>query len=99
MYSEDLDLFYKAQEIGLKIKKLPTIITHVGGGSSSKVWNNYEREMKVQKSFRLFFIVNGIKWQYPLVLILSFLRILMIRPEKSIFYLKVWFNLNCSKKN
>lgn len=98
MYSEDLDLFYKAQKKGLVIKKLPTIVTHVGGGSSSKVWNNYERELKVQKSFKKFYIVNGIKWQYPFVLIMSFFRILMIKPEKSFFYLKVWIDLNCLKK-
>ena len=99
MYSEDLDLFYKAQKIGLTVKSLPTIITHAGGGSSSKVWNNYERELIVQNSFRHFFIVNGIKWQYPLVLILTFFRVLMIRPKQSLFFLRVWIKLNFSKKS
>lgn len=98
MYAEDLDLFYKASLSKIETIFLPTIITHVGGGSSSKVWNSYEREYKVQKSFKLFYAENHMKWQYPFVLFLTFIRTLYVNPRKAKLLIRIWWNLNVTNK-
>ena len=97
MYSEDLDLFYKAFLNKVSTVFLPSVITHVGGGSSSKVWNSFERELKVQRSFKNFFVVNNIKWQYPFILFFIFIRVLLINPRNAMFCLRVWARLNFNK--
>lgn len=98
MYSEDLDLFYKAFFNKVSTEFLPSVITHVGGGSSSKVWNSFERELKVQRSLRSFYVVNKIKWQYPFVLISILFRTLCVNPQKCVFFIRVWWHLNVIKR-
>lgn len=71
MYSEDLDFFYKAQKHNLQVEVLPSIIFHAGGGCSKNVWSNKKRERIIDKSFKKFYYLNGIYWQYPLIKVLQ----------------------------
>ena len=89
MYSEDLDLFYKAYKNKVIVKQLDSIILHIGGASSSKVWNNFQRAQRVESSIKKFYIINNIKWQYPFVVCLSLLRQLIFNPKQVMFTIKV----------
>lgn len=67
MYFEDLDLFYKLSNNKICCKPLNSTIFHAGGGCSSNVWTNKERQKKVNKAEKLFYKTNGILWQYPII--------------------------------
>lgn len=90
MYAEDLDLFYKASLFKIEVEYLKSIIFHVGGGSSSKVWNSLEREIRVQNSFKKFYEINNIKRQYVLYKIIVFLISLSQDYNKSKILLEAW---------
>lgn len=67
MYTEDVDLCFRAKEAGWKIWYLPRVsITHLGGASSASefpILSEYE-------GIKLFYKKHKAPWQYPLVRIL-----------------------------
>ena len=55
MYSEDMDFFYLCYRNNYVIQELSNPIMHIGGGCSKNTWSTIEREIIVQRSFKLFF--------------------------------------------
>lgn len=90
MYGEDLDLFYNFWVQGLEIKLLPTPVYHLGGGCSVKVWSSFEREVKVQRSFRKFYDKYFPRWKYMAVKCYFLLHNLIKHPSKVKGDIKAW---------
>lgn len=90
MYGEDLDLFYNFWIHGLRIEILATPVYHMGGGCSEKVWSSFEREVKVQKSFKLFYEKYFPKWKYVAVKCYFLLHNLIKHPSKVKGDIKAW---------
>lgn len=90
MYGEDLDLFYMFWVNKLKIKFLATPIFHLGGGCSRNVWNSFEREVRVQKSFKKFFEKHFNRCEYIMVKLYFLLHNLLKHPTKFIRDIKAW---------
>lgn len=90
MYGEDLDLFYSMWRGGLKIMTLQTPIYHLGGGCSEKVWNSFDREVRVQRSFKLFYGKYFPKWKYVAVKCYFLLHNLIKHPSKVKGDIKAW---------
>lgn len=93
MYAEDLDLFYKINLNNISINKLNSIITHIGGVSSSKTWANYEREKYKQRSLKLFYEINDLKWQYNIMSIITILYQLPKNFQYGMTLYKIWKEL------
>ena len=90
MYAEDMDLFYQINKHEIKIQKLSSVITHVGGASSSLVWSNMDREIIKHRSFKLFYSINGIGWQYHIIALLIVLYQFFRNPKYGCFLCKVY---------
>lgn len=90
MYAEDMDLFYQINQQGIKIQKLSSVITHVGGASSSRVWSNLDCEIVKHKSFKRFYSINGIGWQYHIISVLIVLYQFFRSPRYAQFLFKVY---------
>lgn len=92
MYGEDADLFYRINKDKLKIKELPSIIYHYGGGSSNKAFTNMEREILIQKSLRIYFQSNHLSWfnycLYQIIVLLPFIK----RPQRIWWQIKAIYN-------
>jgi GT2 family glycosyltransferase len=67
MYSEDMDLFYKASINRIKTVELTNPIIHIGKGCTSNVWSNVEREKRVQKSFKLFYTKYNRRYEFYII--------------------------------
>ena len=67
MFAEDLDLFYKCYQKKVEVEILPSVVYHAGGMSCASIWSMKERDKKINKSIRLFFKINRIYWQYPVL--------------------------------
>jgi GT2 family glycosyltransferase len=78
MYAEDLDLFYRLRQNKVKTSRVPIYLTHKGGGVTSKVWSDFEREIRVQKSTLYFYKKNNAWFSliffYPCLLIASLFK-------------------------
>ena len=90
MYAEDMDLFYQINKHRIKIQKLSSVITHVGGASSSMVWSNMDREIIKHRSFKFFYSINGIGWQYHIISVLIVLYQFFRSPRYAQFLFKVY---------
>lgn len=90
MYCEDLDLFWKFWKNGLEIELLDVPVFHYGGGCSSNVWSNIERETIVQKSFRKFFRIHSSGVQYFAVKLWYLIHNTIKHPSRAGFYIKAW---------
>lgn len=98
LYAEDLDLFYKAHVKGIGVKLLlNTPIYHYVGGCSSSIWNSYQRELKVQTSFKLFYEINNISGQYLIMKIILLLKSLKYGFDRFRFEVVIWVNLRKMK--
>lgn len=71
MYSEDLDLFYRAYLNNLQTIVAKPIIYHAGGGCTSNTWTSKKRLKIINASFKKFYTINNIGWQYPFVTIIQ----------------------------
>ncbi len=90
MYGEDMDLFYQFWMHGLVISTLDTPIFHFGGGCSQNVWSSFEREVKVQRSFRKFYDKYFPRWKYVAVKCYFLLHNLIKHPSKVKGDIKAW---------
>lgn len=68
LYSEDMDFFYLCYRNNYFIHELSNPIMHIGGGCSENTWSTIEREIIVQKSFKLFFKKYDKKYEYYLII-------------------------------
>jgi GT2 family glycosyltransferase len=67
MYAEDLDLFYQTQ-----VKKIPVVymdcsVTHIGKGTTGKIWNNLQRAILIERSTRRFYSKYNMTYQYFII--------------------------------
>ncbi len=67
MYSEDLDLFYTAHLMGIRVEHLDSKIVHIGKVSSRSAWSAYQRAEVIEKSFKTFFKKHRSTPEYFLV--------------------------------
>jgi len=82
MYSEDLDLFYTAHLMGIRVVHLDTEIVHIGKVSSQSAWSAYQRAEVIEKSFKAFFRKHRSIPEYFLVRILQlFYQLVSDRSE------------------
>lgn len=91
MYSEDLDFFFIVWVKGIDVIKLNTPILHFGGSSSSKRWSPLEREIEVQRSFRVFYAKYFPKRKYVSVMLYFLFHDLLKHPKRGLLILKSWF--------
>jgi GT2 family glycosyltransferase len=96
MYSEDMDFFFNCHKKNAQIIEFENPIMHIGGGCSSNTWNNFEREIIVQKSFKLFFNKHNKKSEYYIVVFLILIRKLLKMDKDIFFYLKVLYKIKFS---
>lgn len=90
MYSEDIDLFYKINKLGLRIVELKHPILHIGGGCSKNVWKSIEKELVGEKSYYLFFKKNRTIIEYYFIKILTILYLLFKHPSIAMLKMKSW---------
>ncbi len=90
LYSEDLDLFHKLWQHEVPIKTLSSRIFHLGGGSSGRMWNTLEREIVVQRSYRIYFKKYYSKAEYIGVKLYFLLFTLLKHPSELPVYVKAW---------
>lgn len=91
MYGEDTDLFYNFWKCGMQIEMLPVPVFHYGGGCSTNVWNNLQRELIVQRSFRKFFRRHSNMLHYTAVKLYYIMHNLIKHPGKVPFDIKAWY--------
>lgn len=97
MYEEDTDLFYRINKNKIQIIELPTVIFHLGGGTSQNVFTSLKREVLIQKSLRIYFkdnhlgTINYILFQ--IMMVLSFSR----RPKRAWWQIKAIYKSFCDK--
>jgi GT2 family glycosyltransferase len=81
-YAEDVDLFFKAQRLGIKVEEWGVPVTHFGEGCTQNFWNAIERRIRVERATRAFYRQNGIFWQYyPIALLQVIRNLLLLRSD------------------
>lgn len=94
MYSEDMDFFYLCCRNDGVIYEMPNPIMHVGGGCSENTWSNIQREIIVQRSFKLFFKKYNKKMEYYLIIVLIIIYKTIKRHKDTAQFLKAIKKLN-----
>ncbi len=88
MYEEDTDLFYRINKHKIQIIELPTVIFHLGGGTSQNAYSSLRREILIQKSLRIYFKDNHLGWfnyvTFQTLMVLSFAK----RPKRAWMQIK-----------
>lgn len=78
MYEEDADFFCRINRNNITITELPSIIYHLGGGSSKKSFTSLQREILIQKGQRIYRKSNKHSWlnywTWQTLVVLSFWR-------------------------
>lgn len=90
MYSEDMDLYYSIQRNSGDVIELRNSILHIGGGCSTNVWNNLERLLIIQKSFKLFYKKYDRNIEYYIISAIHLAYKLIKYPREFITYLKIF---------
>lgn len=90
MYAEDLDLFYRIHLFRIPVEYLDTRITHLGRGTTRSVWNDEQRAMIIERSFRKFYKKYGHGFQYLLIRPVLLLYGLILKPRDFIFQTKIF---------
>jgi GT2 family glycosyltransferase len=88
MYAEDLDLFYRIHRQKLKVHYLDTRLVHLGKGTTRNIWNESERTLRVELSFRRFYRNHGIPMDYYLTRPILLLYVLFHEPSGFVLQLK-----------
>jgi GT2 family glycosyltransferase len=91
MYSEDLDLFYTAHSMGIRVVHLDTKIVHIGKVSSKSAWSAYQRAEVIEKSFKTFFRKHRSIPEYILVRILQLTYQLAVNRSELKYSAKAFF--------
>lgn len=91
MYAEDLDLCYRAKLHGLPLRVLDSTVTHVGGGSSGKVWSSAQREERIYKAQRRFFEKYGSLLEYVCVMPLLIVRAALLERKSPVITIRAFF--------
>lgn len=81
-YAEDIDLFFKAQRLGIRTVQRAVTVIHFGEGCTRQFWNPVARRIRVEQATRAFYLQNGIAWQYYPMTLISLLRnLLLLRSD------------------
>lgn len=83
MYAEDLDFCFKADKKNIKLKICKTPVRHIGGTSTSTVWNNEERLFRIEKANFIFFKKFNLVFDYLIISLLQILKSILINPKKT----------------
>jgi GT2 family glycosyltransferase len=67
MYAEDLDFFYQVNKKRIPVTYLDTQILHIGKGTTRHLWNERQRALIVENSFKKFLAKYHCHWQYYFV--------------------------------
>lgn len=67
MYAEDLDLFYQTRGKNIPVIYLDCSITHIGKGTTGKIWNNLQRAILIERSTRRFYSKYKMTYQYFII--------------------------------
>ena len=67
MYAEDLDLFYQAYRRGVAVSYCDTRLVHIGRGSTSSCWDDAQRALRIERSYRQFYRKHGMTANYYFV--------------------------------
>jgi GT2 family glycosyltransferase len=94
MYSEDMDFFYSSYRNDGVVCELTNPIMHIGGGCSTNTWGSLEREIIVQKSFKLFFKKHNIKHEYYLIIVLILFYKILKRHNDLVQFVKAIKRVN-----
>ena len=90
LFAEDLDLFYEFWRHRIPVRETGTRIFHLGGGSTSSVWESLDREVMVQKANRIFFRRHFSHAQYMLSKLYFLFHNLFRHPSRVPFYIRAW---------
>lgn len=93
MYSEDLDLFYTAQKMGIEVVHLDTRITHIGKVSSATAWSAEQRARVIEKSVRTFYHRHSNTAEYVVVRLMQLTYQLLRRDPEFNPGAKAFFNI------
>lgn len=91
IYGEDTDLFYSFWKHKLQIEMLEVPVFHYGGGCSTNVWSNMQRELIVQRSLRKFFRRHSNMLHYVAVKLYYIMHNLLKHPSRVPFDIKAWW--------
>ena len=91
MYAEDLDFFYSASKHHIPVKYLDTQLVHIGKGTTHQIWSDEQRAMRIEHSYKKFFLKYHATWEYFLIRPIHMLYWLFTEPGKLPFYSKVIF--------
>jgi len=83
MYAEDLDLFYQIAQRGIPVISLNATVIHTSKGTTEKVWSEYERLVRIEKSYRKFCSKYNRMLDYYVIRIFNVLRTLLRDPKEA----------------
>lgn len=93
MYSEDLDLFYTAYQMGLDVVHMDTRLVHIGKVSSASRWSALQRAVVIEKSLQKFYRKHRSMAEYHIIRLIQLpYQLLSGSPEFGVSlkaYLKV----------
>jgi len=90
IYAEDLDLFYSSWRKSIPVSYSTTTLLHLGKGCTGSVWNEYERRMRTEASYKLFLKKYRASWEYYLLRPVQLIYGLFAEPESFLLNLKVF---------
>ena len=91
MYAEDLDFFYTAYKQRIRVHYLDTSLVHIGKGVTHKIWNDKQRAIIIEKSFKTFYRKYNAGWEYIIIRPIQLCYILFNEPSIFPLYAKVFF--------
>ncbi len=81
MYAEDLDLFYQIARRNICVKSLDAVVIHASKGSTEKVWSEFERLVRVEKSYQKFCCKYDKMIDYYVIRTSNIVRMLFVNPQ------------------
>lgn len=74
MYSEDLDLFFKSAQLGVRLEQLDAAVMHIGGGTTATVWSTEKRQERVERAYYRFSRKYNLLFDYHLLHLIALIR-------------------------
>lgn len=93
MYSEDLDLFYKAAQCGISVASLDAAVMHIGGGTTATVWSLKNRQERVERAYYRFSEKYHLLFDYHVLHLMGFIRTCLKRPSDAWLVFSVYLHV------
>ncbi|MFN0187551.1 MAG: glycosyltransferase [Bacteroidia bacterium] len=97
MYTEDMEVFYVADQKNIPVRYLDTKIVHIGKVSSGNRWSDLQRLLVIERSFKHFYFKYNLGYQYYLVRNMQLLYILFKEPSNFVITLKAFLQTGFRK--